>query len=96
MNPRVKAVRANDDFTLAIRFENSETRVFDMKPYLEHGVFSELKDLPYFKAVRVTMGTVEWPHGQDICPDTLYEGGIPTDPSNPDGLPHPSSASSSR
>ena len=77
MNPRVKTVRANDDFTLVIRFENGETRVFDMKPYLDRGIFSELKDLSYFKAVRVAMGTVVWPHGQDVCPDTLYEGGVP-------------------
>ncbi len=79
MNPRVKTVRVNDDFTLAIRFENGEIRVFGMKPYFDHGVFSELKDLSYFKAARVVMGTVEWPHGQDVCPDTLYEGGGPCD-----------------
>ncbi len=81
MNPRVKAVCTNDDFTLAIRFENGETRVFDMKPYLDHGVFSELKDLSYFRTARVVMGTVQWPRGQDVCPDTLYEGGVPCDQS---------------
>jgi len=81
MNPRVKTVRANEDFTLSIQFENGDTTVFDMQPYLDHGIFSELKDLSYFKSVRVVMGTVQWSGGQDLCPDTLYEGGIPFDAS---------------
>lgn len=81
MNPRVKTVHANEDFTLTIRFDNGEAKVFDMRPYLDLGIFSELKDPSYFKAVRVVMGTVQWPHGQDVCPDTLYEAGVACDPS---------------
>ncbi len=96
MNPRVKAVHANDDFSLTIRFENGETRVFDMKPYLEHGIFSELKELPYFRTARVVMGTVQWPHGQDVCPDTLYEGAVPSAPAAADEAVQKSRASSHR
>jgi hypothetical protein len=80
MNPRVKTVRANADFTLMLCFTNGEQRVFDMRPYLGHGIFTELKDLAYFKAVRVVLGTVQWPHEQDVCPDTLYEAGVPVAP----------------
>jgi len=36
------------------------------------GVFEEFRDINYFKQVSVAFGTVVWPHGQDICPDTLY------------------------
>ena len=77
MNPRVVRVRANDGYTLVLTFTNGETRLFDMKPYLNHGVFTELKNLAYFKAVRPVMGTVQWPHEQDVCPDTLYEESVP-------------------
>ena len=77
MNPRVARVRANDDYTLVLTFTNGETRRFDMKPYLDHGVFVELKDLAYFRSVRVALGTVQWPHEQDVCPDTLYEESVP-------------------
>ena len=31
-------------------------------PYLELGVFAELKDFSYFKQVRIAFGTVQWPH----------------------------------
>ncbi|MBI4669565.1 MAG: DUF2442 domain-containing protein [Elusimicrobia bacterium] len=72
MNPRVTNVAANDDFTLTLKFENGEKKSFDMHPYLDFGVFKELKDFSYFKQARPFMGTISWPHGQDICPDTLY------------------------
>ena len=83
MNPRVVRVRANDDYTLVVTFTNGETRLYDMKPYLNHGIFVELKDLTYFKAARPVRGTVQWPHEQDICPDTLYEESVPYKESRP-------------
>jgi len=47
-------------------------KTFDMHSLLNFGVFKELKILSYFKKVKPFMGTIFWPHGQDICPDTLY------------------------
>ena len=73
MNPRVKIVAARDDHSLEITFANGEVGVFDCKPFLDFGVFRELRDLSYFRRARVEQGTVAWPHEQDICPDTLYE-----------------------
>jgi len=75
VNPRVVAVRANEDHTLTLTFTSGEVRVFDLRPHLEFGVFRELKDLGYFRTVRTAGGTVRWPHGQDLCPDMLYEEG---------------------
>ncbi len=72
MNPRVKAVKARDNYKLEITFSNGEVGVYDCSPLLNFGVFSELKDKIYFQQVRAAFGTVVWPHGQDICPDTLY------------------------
>lgn len=73
MNPRVKEVVAEDNYTLYVTFENEEHKIFDMKPLLDFGVFVELKDPEYFKKVKPVYGSIAWPHGQDICPDTLYE-----------------------
>jgi hypothetical protein len=42
MNPRVKDVRPNNDYTLRILFTNGEEKIFDMKPYLDTGVFLSL------------------------------------------------------
>jgi len=72
MNPRVRDVIANDDYTINIIFDNGEEKVFDVTPYLDKGIFKELRDKSMFKSVKPMMGSVQWKHGQDFCPDTLY------------------------
>jgi len=76
---KVVSVRANDDHTLDLKFDDGSVRKFDVKPYLEHGIFRELKDRSYFKRVRVAFGTVQWPNEQDISPETLYIESTVTD-----------------
>ncbi|HYV95640.1 MAG TPA: DUF2442 domain-containing protein [Chitinophagales bacterium] len=73
MNPGVKKCIRNDDFTVKLSFGNGEVRTFDVKPYLNIGVFKELKDLSQFKTARAFMGSVLWQGGQDLYPDTFYE-----------------------
>lgn len=75
MNPKVKQVEPTDNHTLIVTFENDEVREFDVNPYLDKGIFAELKDLPYFRQVKVVAGSVEWPHEQDFSYDTLYLAG---------------------
>ncbi len=53
MNPRVEKVTPAGDYTLLLEFTNGETRVFDMKPYLNTGIFKELKDMREFNSVKV-------------------------------------------
>jgi len=77
MNPRVKAVRPNPDYTLTLTFANGEVKRFDVKPYLSIGIFQELKDMSVFNSVKPFLGSVQWEHGQDFCPDTLYEESVP-------------------
>ncbi len=69
---KVIAAAANDDFTLNLEFNDGSVRRFDAKPYLETGVFRELKDLDYFKNIRLVFGTVQWRNEQDFAPETLY------------------------
>ena len=71
MNPRVRAVRPSNDYTLTLTFENGEVKRFDVKPYLDIGIFQALKDLNVFNSVRPYLGSVQWQDGQDFCPDLL-------------------------
>ena len=73
MNPRVKAVEPQPDYTLTVTFANGEVKRFDVKPYLSIGIFQELKDMSVFNSVKPCLGSVQWESGQDFCPDTLYE-----------------------
>jgi len=69
---KVLSVRANDDYTLDLKFDDGSVRRFDVSPYLDYGIFTELKDRSYLKQVSVAFGTVQWPNEQDISPETLY------------------------
>lgn len=75
MNPRVKEVYPNQDYSIKIVFDNGEEKSFDVTPYLDKGIFCELKDKSLFKTVRPVLGSVQWKNGQDFCPDTLYMDG---------------------
>ena len=72
MHPRVKAVKPNVDYTLILTFMNGEVKVFDVKPYLDKGIFRELKEPSIFNSVKPFLGSIQWQNGQDFCPDTLY------------------------
>ena len=73
----VKEVKPLDEYKLLLTFENGEVKLFDMKPYLNKGIFGELKDISLFKSARVNFDTVEWENEADIDPETLYEDSIP-------------------
>jgi hypothetical protein len=77
MNPRVKNVHPLQNYLLELTFENDEVRIFNVAPYLNFGIFKELRDESFFNSVQPFMGTVKWPHDQDFCPDSLYEESIP-------------------
>jgi hypothetical protein len=72
----IKAVRPLKNFKLLVFFENGEQRIFDMKPYLDKGIFAELKNRAIFNSVRISFDTVEWPNGADICPETVYHESV--------------------
>jgi hypothetical protein len=72
MNPRVVNVKPEADYTLRLWFTNGEIRRFDMKPYLDKGIFKELKDLSVFNSVKPFLGSIQWINETDLCPDTLY------------------------
>lgn len=77
LGPRVTSVIPNDSYELLITFNNGEQRKFDATPLLDVNVFEPLKNLSFFKTVKVEFGTVVWPQDIDYCPDTLYAQSVP-------------------
>ncbi len=67
----VKVVKPEPDYLLYVELDNGQKGLFDMKPYLDHGIFRELRDRDYFAQVGILFGAVTWPNGQDIAPETL-------------------------
>jgi hypothetical protein len=72
MNPRVANVKPEQNYTLSITFTNGEVKSFDVKPYMNIGIFKELNDNSLFNSVKPFLGSIQWANGVDLCPDTLY------------------------
>jgi len=67
----VKTVKPLSDYRIYIEIEDGRQGVFDLKPYLDRGVFRQLRDVHYFNQVGILFGAVTWPNEQDIAPETL-------------------------
>lgn len=72
----IRDVKPQENFLLLLTFENGEKRQFDMKPYLDIGIFQELKDLRLFKTVRISYDTIGWENEADLDPELLYQNSI--------------------
>ena len=60
-------------YKLLLTFENGEKRIFDVSPYLDKGIFQELKNEEKFKTVRVRFDSIEWCNQADLDPEFLFE-----------------------
>ncbi|MEI7829739.1 MAG: DUF2442 domain-containing protein [Prolixibacteraceae bacterium] len=76
MYPIVKRVKPIDNYNLILTYENGELRQFDMKPFLNKGIFKELYDVSKFNSVKVSFDTIEWENEADLDPEVLYEQSI--------------------
>ncbi len=77
MNPDVIDIHPLADYVLRLIFEGGEVRDFDVEPYLDWGIFKELRDEAYFREAYVEFGSVEWSHGQGLSYNTLYLDSVP-------------------
>ena len=69
-------VKAINDITLELVFQDGSKRLFDITPYIKGEWMGELGSPEYFKQVSIEpefQDTVIWPNGQDIAPHELYE-----------------------
>ena len=73
---KLLSVCALDNRRLRIEYQNGETKIFDITPYLKGDWMGALGNPEYFKQVSIEpefQDTVVWPDGQDIAPHELYE-----------------------
>jgi len=68
----ITIIRANDDWTLDVAFNDGAERRFDVKPLLTYEAFKPLNNLKAFKAIRNGGYFVEWESEADLSADTLY------------------------
>ena len=71
--PAVVEAQYRSDFKIWLVFNDGVQGTVDFSDWLTGPVFEPLKDLAYFKRFFVEGGTVTWPNGADIAPETLHE-----------------------
>jgi hypothetical protein len=68
---KITEITPTDNHTIIVKLDNGKSGVLDVKEYLNLGVFSELKDIEYFRQVRNHGRYISWPNEQDLCADSI-------------------------
>jgi hypothetical protein len=73
MKTLVTVVEANhiSGHRLRLRFSDGTEKAVDFSRWLHGEVFKPLRDVRAFKKFFIAGGTVCWPNGADIAPETL-------------------------
>lgn len=71
--PAVIHAEYQQGFNIRLRFNDGVERTIDFSRWLDGPIFEPLRDRAYFARFFLDGGTVAWPNGADIAPETLYE-----------------------
>ncbi len=70
----VVSIEYKGGFVYRVVFDDGNTGDVDFSEYIGRGpVFEALQDKSFFKNARIEGGTISWPNGADVAPETLYE-----------------------
>ncbi len=69
---KVIHVTPHNNYLLQLTFSDNAVKFFDVKPFMNKGIFKELMNVDYFKKVCIKFDSIAWPNDQDFSPDTLY------------------------
>jgi hypothetical protein len=71
--PMVISAEYRGEYSIHLTFNDGVEKTVNFSRWLEGPVFEPLKDAGYFQRFSLEGGTVTWPNGADIAPETLYE-----------------------
>jgi len=71
--PTVIAAESRGGYYIHLWFSDGCEKTLDFGGRLEGPVFQPLHDVVHFRRFFIDGGTVAWPNGADIAPETLYE-----------------------
>ena len=76
--PNVVRAEYEAQFRIRLTFNDGLEASVDFQRWLTGPVFQPLKQSAYFRKFFVDGGTVAWPNGADVAPETLYEAACAT------------------
>lgn len=70
---QVVRIEYKGQFVYRIEFDDGTAGDVDFSTYLGRGpVFEALGDQRLFRQAKIEGGTISWPNGADVAPETLY------------------------
>jgi hypothetical protein len=70
--PRVVKADYQGGYRIHLTFSDGTAGVVDFERWLEGPVFEPLRDVELFRRFFLDGGTVAWPNGADVAPETLH------------------------
>jgi hypothetical protein len=70
--PSVVRAEYRDGYRIHCVFNDGSENTIDFRPWLEGPVFESVRDVAYFRRLVLEGGTIGWPNGADIAPETIY------------------------
>jgi hypothetical protein len=70
--PQVVQAEYRGRHRIHLWFSDGLEKTVDFRQWLRGPIFEPLKDAAYFQRFFLEAGTVTWPNGADIAPETLY------------------------
>lgn len=76
--PAVVRAKHQGGFRIHLAFNDGSEATLDFDQWLSGPMFEPLKNPTYFRRFFLEGGTVVWPNGADIAPETLYDAAYAT------------------
>lgn len=74
--PRIENIKAFNNFCIEILYVTGEKKLYDMNKNLAYNFYKNLNNIGYFMLAKSVGTTIEWPQGEDIDPNELYNNSI--------------------
>ena len=71
--PNVVRAKYDTEFRIRLTFNDGTEASVDFQLWLSGPIFEPLTQPAYFRKFFLDGGTVAWPNGADIAPETFYE-----------------------
>lgn len=76
-SPKILEVIPTNEYHLIVKFDNNQTKIYDVTRLFSKSMFEPLKNIRFFKSVQIERGgyAVVWNEGIDISEYELWSNG---------------------